>query len=56
MAALVVLTTVFFDAVKIFSYGAWEMKRQNRLGGGFVMLLGVSILALAIRYTVRYYT
>jgi hypothetical protein len=56
VAAVLVFVMVSVIAVKTFSYGIWEAKRQNREGAVFTMLLAVGNLILAVRYLVKYMT
>lgn len=56
MVAILVFFIVSFIAVKTFSYGVWEIKRQNTVGGIFVMLLAFGNLFLAVRYLINYWT
>lgn len=56
MAAVLVFFIVILVAVKTFSYGIWEIKRENKEGGAFVMLLAALNVFLAVRYVVNYWT
>lgn len=56
MAAVLVFVIVSVVAVKTFSYGIWEAKRQNREGAVFAMMLAVGNVILALRYLVKYMT
>ncbi|MBQ7751428.1 MAG: hypothetical protein IJR79_00455 [Clostridia bacterium] len=54
MAAIVVFVIALVSAVKTASYGVWEIKRQNNVGGSAVVLIAVLSLVLAGRYLIKY--
>ena len=55
MAAVAVLAAMLFVAVKTVSYGIWEMRRQNKAGGGFAVVLAGVGMALAVRFLIKYW-
>lgn len=56
MAAVVLFILVFLTSVKIFSYGVWEAKRKNAVGGIFAIVLAVCNLFFGAEYLIRYLT
>lgn len=56
MAAVLVFFIVSVIAVKTFSYGVWELKRENRTGGVFTIVLAFLNIFLATRYLINYWT
>ena len=56
MAAVLVFFIVSIIAIKTFSYGAWELKRENKAGGVFAMVLAFLNVFLATRYLINYWT
>ncbi|MCR4718561.1 MAG: hypothetical protein K5768_02920 [Firmicutes bacterium] len=56
MAAVLVFVIVAVVAVKTFSYGVWEAKRQNTEGAAFAIILALGNVVLAVRYLVKYLT
>ena len=56
MAAVLVFVIVSVIAVKTFSYGVWELKRKNKEGGIFAILLAFVNVFLSARYLINYWT
>ena len=56
MAAVLVFILVLFVAIKTFSYGIWEGKRENMAGGIFAILLAFLDILLASEYLIKYWT
>ena len=56
MTAVLVLALVLAVAIKTFSYGLWEIKRENKTGGIFALMLAAVNVILAVRYLVNYWT
>ena len=56
MAAVTLFLFALFVAIKTFSYGIWEFKRKNKVGGIFAILLALADVFLAAEYLIKYCT
>ena len=55
MTAAVVFLLSLFTAVKTAAYGIWELKKSNKSGGFFVLIIAAFALLAATRYLMKYW-